>query len=210
MKSFEYKSKVNFILFKYNDGLNDQPGIEEESWKNHLGIYELSSYGLKYYYGLGQFNGYLCLYMNDNWKLEKYQENLYFTADGENIILRDNKIVYRNITLTKSDFDIDKLLKDCSSAKIERDAYKEIFSSVSGILYWSKGFETAYNFILKTINIDNIYQELLSNLGIRLYCYRKLDHAKQCFEKLVELDENNEKTKKWLETIVEEQKINKV
>ncbi|HUU77104.1 MAG TPA: serine hydrolase domain-containing protein [candidate division Zixibacteria bacterium] len=204
-KFIEFISKGNFRTLKYNDGPNDQPGPNEESWKKHLGIYEFSSYGLKYYFGLGQFNGYLYLYMNDKWRLEKYQENLYFTPDGESLILSDDKLIYRNFTLTKTDFDIDELLKDCNSSKFKREVYKGIFNSVVGILYYSKGFENAYDFILEAIAIDDLYHDLLSSFGILLYYYRKLNEAKQCFNKLVVLDENNEKAKIMLKRIEIEQ-----
>nr|NHJ88049.1 beta-lactamase family protein [Asgard group archaeon] len=206
VKYLEYNIGGKFGTLKYNDGPNDQPGPNEESWKDLLGIYEFSCYGLKYYYGLGEFNGHLYIYMNDRYKLEKYQKNLYFTPDGESLLINDDNIRYRNVTLIKGNLDIDELIKDCNLTKHKREAYKEIFQITTGILYWSSGFEKAFAFILKVVTVDNIYQELLFSFGKLLLFYRKFDYAEQCFKKLIELDENNSKAKEILSKIKDEQK----
>jgi hypothetical protein len=70
-----------------------------------------------------------------------------------------------------------------------------------GILYWSKGFTEAYNFLLKTIEANDFLKTNLETFGNLLYFDRDIKNAKICFEKLQTLDENNEIARKMLEVI---------
>lgn len=194
------------MKYKYNDGPKNQPGLNNKSWQEYLGIYEIYSFAVKYYIALGVCNGHLYLYFYDKYKLQQYQDNLFFTADGELLILDKDKVSFRYIPMTKTEMKIDELLEDCKENEHKRSVYKDIFSNVKEILYWTKDFDTTYEFILKIIDIDNIYKEVLSEFGTMLYAYRNLDQAKKCFGQLLSRDEKDTKAQEMLERIENEQK----
>ena len=59
----------------------------------------------------------------------------------------------------------------------------------------------AYDFLLKTIEVNDFYKTNLENFGFLLYFNRDTKNAKVCFEKLKTLDENNEKAIEMLDKI---------
>jgi len=205
-ETLEHHLKNYFVNYKYNDRPNEQPGLNNKSWQEFLGIYEIHSDAVKYYIALGVCNGHLYLYFYDKYKLQQYQENHFFTADGELLILEKDKVSFRYIPMTKTDFKINELVEDCKENEHKRFVYKDIFSNVKEILYWKKDFDTTYEFICKIIEIDNIYKEILSEFGTMLYAYRKLEQAKKCFSQLLSQDEEDTKAQEMLERIEKEQK----
>ncbi len=205
VKSIKWKTDDSLFKLNYNDGPNDEKGPNKKSWEKYLGIYEFYSYGLKYYLALDVFNGYLYIYLTDKIKLEEYQENIYFTMDGEAFVLDEEKMSYRNIPLTKSELNTDELIKECKRNEQKKQCYKWTFNIVSGILFWLKGFDIAYEFLLKTIEIDEIFKDNLWNFGNKIYAFRELEYAKKCFEKLLSLDKDDKKAKEMIEKIIKEQ-----
>jgi CubicO group peptidase (beta-lactamase class C family) len=206
VKTLDVLTKDSVFTLKYNEGPNDPLGPNEESWKPFLGIYEFYMNGLKYHIGLGVFNGYLHIYTFERIRLERYQENLYFTADGDSLILEKDRIIFKNNTFIKTELNTDKLLEECKSFKEKRLACTGILLEIASILYWSKGFDSAYEFIQKAIKVDTMYKEILFIIGIGLYGYRDIDNAKQCFHYLHMLDNEDTRAKEMLEKINEEQK----
>lgn len=205
VNSLKWKTDDSLFKLNYNDGPNDVKGQNKKSWEKFCGIYEFYSYGLKLYLALDVFNGHLYIYTPDKIKLEEYQENLFFTMDGEAFVLDEEKMNFRNIPLTKSELDLDELLKECKSNEQKKQGYNWSFNNISGILYWLKGFDTAYEFLLKAIEIDEIFKDTLRNFGDRIYSYRELENAKKCFEKLLSLDKDDKRSKEMLEEIIKEQ-----
>lgn len=202
VKTLEKLTENEFDILKYNDGPNDSPGPDKKEWKKYFGIYELTHCGIEHYTLLGESNGYLSIFTNQKWKLEHYQDNIYFTADGEAVILEDeNNISYRNIPLKKIEIDTSRLLKEFTTNKQKREAYKNEFESVIGVLYWSQGFEESFSFILEAIKIDEELKDLLAKLGAWLYCYQKLPQAKKCFEKLLTIDDSDKKAQGMMKKI---------
>lgn len=200
---------TNDFLFhlKQNDTPNDEIGPNKQFWEKFLGIYKFTIYGIDHHTILNISNGYLYLYLSDNLKLEEYQNNVFFTGDGESFLLDEDKINYGNIPLTKTELNIDELLEECKSNIHKKHGFKGSYSGIAEILNLQKGFDVAYDFILKTIEIDEIFKDNLRNFGNQLYAYRKIENAKKCFEKLVSLDKEDKKAEEMIEKISKEQNL---
>jgi len=158
-------------------------------------------YGSSYYAAIGVFNGHLYIYNTAKLKLEKYTDNLYFTADGESFELRDHEIRYANVKYTKANLNFDELLIEIKENEHKKRVFKGSIMQLVGILYWSKGFTDAFSFLLKTIEINDFYKANLETFGNLLFFNRDIKNAKICFEKLKILDENNEKAIEMLDKI---------
>ncbi|MHA1245382.1 MAG: hypothetical protein ACTSPK_06945 [Candidatus Heimdallarchaeota archaeon] len=84
-------------------------------------------------------------------------------------------------------------------------AYQWSFHSAVGMLYWLKGFDTTYEFILMTIEMDESFKDNLRKFANTLYGFRETENAKKCFEKLLVLDKDDKKAKDMIERILEEE-----
>ena len=137
-------------------------------------------------------------------KLEKYIENLYFTVDGESFELKNGIIRFGNVKYTKIDLNLDASLIEYKTNEHKKQAYKWPIMFIVGILYWRNGFNEAYDFLLKTIEVNDFFKTNLMTFGNLLYFYRETKNAKICYEKLKMLDQKNEKVVEMLERIEKE------
>lgn len=203
--TLHYKTKDNVYILKQNDSPNDRKGPDKSEWTKYLGIYKYTLYGVNYYLGLSVINGYLYLLESENMKLMEHKDNIYFTMDGESVFLDEKKMYSRNIPLTKIDLDLDMLLEDCKTNINQKYGLRWSLGSLAGIIHLQNGFETAFDFLLKTIEIDDIFMFSLEIFGNKLYGLREFNYAKKCFEKLLELDKENKKIENMLKQIAKEQ-----
>ncbi|NHJ05559.1 MAG: class A beta-lactamase-related serine hydrolase [Candidatus Heimdallarchaeota archaeon] len=205
IQRMNYISKNDYVSFRYNDGPNDKPGPNEKSWEKHLGFYEVYLYGVKFYAYLGVFNGYLYICWEEWYRLNKHQENLFFTADGESLIIVDeNKIILENVTLRKTKLDLENILLEMKTNESKRIASRRSLMLLSYTLNKIQGFEKAFDFIIKLIELDDRFCIILSKFGIRLYCFRELEKSKKCFEKLLALDKKDKDAEAMLRRINQE------
>jgi len=189
-KFLKIKFSNFFYKLKYNDSTIESKGPNENLWKKYTGIYQYPMYGSLYYAAIGVFNGHLYIYNTSKMKLEKYSDNLYFTVDGESFELRDKEIRFANVKYTKVDLNIDELLADIKANEHKKRVFEGSIMQLVGILYWSKGFADAFNFLLKTIEANDFFKTNLETFGNLLYFNRDIKNAKICFEKLKTLDDN--------------------
>jgi hypothetical protein len=207
VKYLKWKMDKLFFKLKYNDSLVEETGPNEKGLEKYVGIYQYLLYGTYYYTALGIFNGYLYIYDTTKTKLKKHQEELYFTADGESLQLKNDEVRYANVAYTKVELNLDELLTEYKAKEEMKRAYKWPILQIVGILYWKNGFDFAYDFLLKTIEANDFYKANLLNLANLLYFYRDLKNAKICFEKMIALDEDKEKAEEMLEKIEKEIKF---
>ncbi len=203
--SLHCKINGDVYVLNQNDSPNDKKGPDKKEWTKYLGIYKYTIFGVDYYLGLSVINGFLYLIGADNMKLKEYKDNVYFNMDGESFFLDDKKINFRNIPLTKIDLDIDVLLEECKTKLDQKYGLKWSFGYLAGILHLQNGFETTFDFILRAIEINEIFKDSLVVFGNKLYGFRELDNAKKCFEKLLALDKEDKKAENMLKRITKEQ-----
>jgi CubicO group peptidase (beta-lactamase class C family) len=89
--------------YKYNDGPNDEEGPNLEEWKEYLGTYFFEDENKPSSLLLRIENGFLYLNYKCNLKLIHYKENIFFTPDGEAIIIDQNSIIYKGIKATRKE-----------------------------------------------------------------------------------------------------------
>ncbi len=206
VSGFKWKTNFAAATFKYNDGPNDIPGPNKKSWEKYTGIYEFYCYGVKGYHAIVINNGYLYLYTHEKYKLEEYQEDLFFTADGEVLYLGEKGSHYGFKPLTKTQLDIEGILEDCRNEEHERDKFATTFTYTTTILYWTKGFQEAFDFLSRAIEIDDRYKSNLKRFGNLLYGERKLENSLKCFEKVLLIDSDDQKTNEMKKIIEKELK----
>jgi tetratricopeptide (TPR) repeat protein len=127
--------------------------------------------------------------------LRQHENNIYFTADGEVLILSKGELNYKGIHAEKIDFDIDQFIKSILQKNIKFDYYYPAVSSLVNILNTLQGFKQALDFIEKTVQVDKEFMGNFINFGKRLFAIGKVSEAEVCFTKLLEIDSENREVK---------------
>jgi len=187
---------------KYNDGPRDKPGSDDQDWQEYAGIYQYQQYGRVNYLALSVKNGYLYLtFEDDNLKLHYYRDDIYFTADGEALILRKDAVNYKGVPARKINLEIEKVLETIRLNRDYLDAYYITVRRLSYVLNTTHGFDQALSFIDRTIDIDESFKIIYERLGCRLYAFGELDGAEKCYLKLLEFDSEDRKAVDMLKKI---------
>jgi hypothetical protein len=192
-------------IAKYNDGVNDGLGPNKGEWQEYIGIYIFEDEVKLNYLGLIVINGYLYLSFNDNLKLQQYNNEIYFTADGEVLILGKNELIYKGIRANKVEFDATQFIQNVANNDIKFDYYKLAVSNLTYIQYTLNGFRAALNFIELVVQIDTEFNNNFVSFGKRLYALGKKQEAKTCFKRVLEIDQNHKEAKDMIANIVENQ-----
>jgi CubicO group peptidase (beta-lactamase class C family) len=185
---FPYKAK-------YNDSPNDGLGPNRQEWQKYLGIYKYKEESRPSYLGLVVINGFLYLIFRDNLKLHQHKNNIFFTADGEVLILNKDELNYKGIRAEKIDFDTNQFIKSILQEDIKFDYYYSAVSSVVNILNTLQGFKKALDFIEKIVQIDKEFMGNFISFGKRLFAIGKVQEAEVCFTKVLEIDSENREVK---------------
>jgi tetratricopeptide (TPR) repeat protein len=191
---FPYKAK-------YNDSPNDGLGPNQQEWQNYSGIYLYEEESRPSYLGLVVINGFLYLIFRDNLKLHQHENDIYFTADGEVLILNKGELNYKGIHAEKIDFDIDQFIKSILQKDIKFDNYYTAVSSLVNILNTLPGFKQALDFIEKIVQIDKEFMGNFINFGKRLFAIGKVQEAEVCFTKVLEINSENREVKEMSKQI---------
>jgi CubicO group peptidase (beta-lactamase class C family) len=181
---FPYKSK-------YNDSPNDELGPNQQEWQKYSGIYIYQEESRPSYLGLVVINGFLYLICRDNLKLHQYEHNIFFTADGEVLILNKGELNYKGVHAEKIDFDIDQFIKSILEKDIKFDYFYSAVSSLVNILNTLQGFNQALDFIEKIVQIDKEFVDNFISFGKRLFAVGKIQEAEVCFTKVLEINLKN-------------------
>ena len=189
--SFDVEAKLISFTAKYNDGPNNKPGPNKMEWYDASGIYRFQADGRDCYLALTVLNGHLYLIQEDCLNLNHAENNLYFTADGEAILLEKESLLYRNIPAPKTDLDFDQLIESIRMDEIKYDRYRGTSDLVT-ILNAMQGFGETLSFIEKLVGIDSDFKIHYSQLGKKLYALGKIEDSLTCFTKLLELDDDED------------------
>jgi hypothetical protein len=196
------KVHVDDLLFpyeyKYNDGPKDKEGPNLMEWKEFVGIYEFEDEAKPNYLGISIENGYLYLIFNNKLRLRHHKENLFFTADGEALILAKNDLIFKGIKAKRIDFDMKQFLQDFAKSKIRSDYYYLAVSSLANILNTLQGIQVSMVFLTNVIGIDEEFSSSFINFGKKLYALGKLNDSRTCFAKVLEMLPNNSDAKKMV------------
>ncbi len=189
---------VDDNLFPYKAKFNDSPydglGETKKEWQEYTGIYMFEEEGRPNYLGLSVINGFLYLIIRDNFKLHHHKNNVFFTADGEALIINKEELNYKGIHAKKINFDFDQFIKSIIQKDIKFDYYYLAVLNIINILNSIKGFEQALNFISKIVQIDRVFLDNFSSFGKHLFALGKVQDAEVCFLKLLEFDPENKET----------------
>jgi CubicO group peptidase (beta-lactamase class C family) len=188
---FPYKAK-------FNDSPNDKLGPTQQEWKEYSGIYIYKEESRPSYLGLAVIHGFLYLIFRDNLKLHQHENNIYFTADGEVLILNKGELNYKGIHAEKIDFDIGQFIKSILQKNFKFDYYYPAVSSLVNILNTLQGIKQALDFIEKIVQIDKEFMGNFINFGKQLFAIGKVQEAEACFTKLLEFDSENKEVKEML------------
>ncbi|HUT82779.1 MAG TPA: serine hydrolase domain-containing protein [Candidatus Bathyarchaeia archaeon] len=196
---------VDDPVFPYKAKLNDSPmdeyGPNQPVWQNYTGIYQFEDESRPNYLALTVINGYLYLIFRDNLKLLYHQNNLYFTVDGEALILKEGELNYKGISATKIDFKMIQFVKEISQNEIKFDFYYMAVSNLVRILHNLRGLKQTLDFMEKIILIDKKFINNFVSFGKQLYAIGELQNAKIYLIKLLEFDSENTEIKEILELI---------
>lgn len=174
---------------KYNDGPSDEPGPNKPEWQEFTGIYRYKEYGRVNYLALSILNGYLYLtFEDDDLKLHHHRDEVYFTADGEALIIQEKALNYKGVPAERNVPDLRQILENIRLNRDSLDTYYVTVRSLSNALNTTHGFNQALDFIDKTVEIDDSFKIAYEKMGRRLYAFGKLDDAEKCYMRLLEID----------------------
>lgn len=189
------------INAKYNDGPCDRTGPNVKEWQEALGVYLYRADGRDYYLGVTVNNGYLYLFEDDWLKLHHSNDNLYFTVDGESVLIGIDSLLYKNIPASKVELNLDQLIGKIASDEVKYDRYRGAASALIPILDTVFGFEDALNFIERLTGIDSEFKVNYTQFGKRLYALGRLEESSRIFTELHQLDVDNEDAEEMLRII---------
>ncbi len=130
--------------------------------------------------------------------MHQFDKNIFFTADGEVLILNKNELNYKGIHAEKIDFEVDQFIKSILQEDFKFDNYYSAVSSLIPILNTIKGFKQALDFIEKIVQIDKEFLANFINFGKRLFAIGKVQEAEVCFRKVLEIDSETREVKELL------------
>jgi hypothetical protein len=197
----------NFVHAWYNYGLNDGPGPNKKDWEKYVEIYKAKIYGNYIYASISVKNGWLYLHFYGTHRLEHYRDKLYFTPEGEALVLKEDSINFRNISCEKVDITVEDVLNAHKVDKNSRLLYLGSLHSLAYALLETEGVDAALKVLdlivdLKpsvfTSNLEPGYFDYYNQMGSYLYMRNKFADAKKCFERLLELKPANEQARKML------------
>jgi CubicO group peptidase (beta-lactamase class C family)/tetratricopeptide (TPR) repeat protein len=174
---------------KYNDGPRDEPGPNYPEFQEYEGVHRYQQYGRVNYLALSVMNGHLYLtFEDDDLKLHQYRNEIYFTADGEALIMKKDALNYKGISTEKIDLDVEQVIETIKLNKDCLNAYYVTVRHLSNVLYKTRGFNQALSLIDRTVEIDDSFKVIYERMGRRMYAYGELDKAKKCYTRLLEID----------------------
>ncbi|MGY5880214.1 MAG: serine hydrolase domain-containing protein [Candidatus Thorarchaeota archaeon] len=108
-----FDNNGQITVLDYDSGPEDSFGPNRDEWNSYLGMYNSSDYGkTRLYASLVVKNGHLFLISsigNKEYHLIEFNDGIYFTADGQNVIFKDNMILMPAMTWTRDDITVDKI-----------------------------------------------------------------------------------------------------
>ncbi|MFX0095204.1 MAG: serine hydrolase domain-containing protein [Candidatus Hodarchaeota archaeon] len=133
-------SKGIIFIFDYDSGPLDEFGPNKEEWKKYLGVYRFNFTDFCLYSAPMIKNGHLKLITTMNSKefnLYEYKDNIFFTADGQNIIFQKDRIIMPGSIWIKEDISVEKIKKlierepkNILVQKISLQEFNEILTSI--------------------------------------------------------------------------------
>ncbi len=206
-KSIKLENNLTSYCAKFNDKLNENPGPNLEDWQKASGIYHFQADERDYYIALAVVNGYLYLICDDPLKLYHSKDNLYFTTDGEAVILERDTLLYRNISTSKVDVSVSQLIKAMQSDDIKYDKYKGSISTLVTIFDVLYGAERALNLVSQAVEIDSDFKVNYVQYGKRLYALGRTEDSLKAFTELLAVDRENEAAKEMLRKIEQRKEL---
>lgn len=106
------QSVGRITVLDYDSGPMDEKGPNKEAWKEFNKLYKLEYCGIMLYSSTIVKNGHLKLATNINnkiYQLKEFEEGVFFTADGQNIIFKDDKLFLPSSTWVVDDITIMKI-----------------------------------------------------------------------------------------------------
>jgi len=187
---------------KYNDGPSDGPGPNKPEWQEYTGIYRYKEYGRVKYLALSVKNGYLYItFESDDLRLHHHRDEVYFTADGEALIMQEKALNYKGVPAEKSVPDLEQIIANIEVNRDSLDAYYVTVRSLFNSLNTTHGFDQALSYIDRTYEIDDSFKTAYERMGRRLYAFGKLDDAEKCYMRLLEIDGEDKTAADMLEKI---------
>jgi CubicO group peptidase (beta-lactamase class C family) len=209
-KPISFLNLNNFVHAWYNYGPNDGPGLNERDWGKHVGTYRAKIYGNYIYASISVKNGWLYLHFFGAHRLKHYGDKLYFTPEGEALVLKEDSINFRNISLERMDIAVQDILDVHKVDKNSRLLHLGSLHSLAYALLETKGVDAALTLldiivVLKpsvfTSNLEPGYFDYYNQIGAYLYFKNEFADAKKCFERHLELKPTNERARTMLEKI---------
>ncbi len=108
-----FDNNGQITVLDYDSGPEDSFGPNRDEWNSYLGMYNSFDYGTTILYASPVVkNGHLFLMSsmdNKEYHLIKFDDGIYFTADGQNVKFQDDTIMMPANTWTRDDVTVEKM-----------------------------------------------------------------------------------------------------
>ena len=106
------QSHGEVTILDYDSGPADETGSNEPEWQRYMEVYSSDFRNFRMYSTTEVRNGHLFLLSTMNSKeycLTEWEVGVFFTADGQNVIFRDNKIMMPMSTWTRDEVTLEMI-----------------------------------------------------------------------------------------------------
>jgi len=99
-------------VLDYDSGPEDPIGPNRDEWQSYMGMYSFDHGTFRLYSAPVVKNGHLVLMSsmnNKDYRLIESDDGIFFTADGQNVIFKNDKILMPANTWTRDDVTVEKI-----------------------------------------------------------------------------------------------------
>ncbi|TFG28689.1 class A beta-lactamase-related serine hydrolase [Candidatus Thorarchaeota archaeon] len=135
-----FDNNGQITVLDYDSGPADEPGPNLKEWTTFSGMYSYDYGTFRLYSAPVVKNGHLYLMSsmnNKEYHLSPYESGVFFTADGQNVIFEEDKILMPDSTWKRDDITVDKVkelhrqnVDDIRIREISLDEYIQILEKI--------------------------------------------------------------------------------
>ncbi|UCD44521.1 MAG: serine hydrolase [Candidatus Bathyarchaeota archaeon] len=181
---------------RINDSPHEPKGPDKPEWDKHLGTYQYQYYGRTAYLTLTKIDGHLhIIEQTYPLKLTHHRDDVYFDAEGEALILKQDSLTYAGMHATKVDLTIESLIHSYTADPAMFRASRNIALRHIIHTYYRDGLQQAFNLLEALQQLIKAPVNGYNTLGRTLHTHGRYQDAKTCYQKTLEQDPKNKQAK---------------
>ena len=137
LKTIDSTGKIEIL--DYDSGPLDEKGPNKEEWKKFSNLYRLDFSSFCFYSYTIIKNGYLHLLTtmgSKDFRLNEFRDNVFFTADGQDVVFEEDRMSMSSSIWVKDDVDVEKIIRLTEESPSDTRTNKQSLRELEEILRW--------------------------------------------------------------------------